>query len=72
LATLFDVEQQRVVFRKSFLAARNERRSMSETDPRDAKRELVVLVEECLMEVASAVAETTASEIQPAEPDQNP
>ncbi|MFH1740525.1 MAG: hypothetical protein ABIH23_16070, partial [bacterium] len=52
LATLFDVEHQQVIFRKSFLATRNERHSMSEAKSKDAKNEIVGLVGECLSEVA--------------------
>jgi hypothetical protein len=72
LATLFDVEHQRVIFRKSFLATRDERHSMSESKPQEAKRELVGLVEQCLTEVASAVAEDTASHIRSTEQQPGP
>lgn len=64
LATLFDSQEQRVLFRQSFVANRDKRHSMSETTPREAKRRLVALVEECLREVASAVARKTHSQIR--------
>jgi hypothetical protein len=64
MATLFDVENQNILFRKSFLAARDERRSTNEMDAKQSRREIVRLVEECLEEATLQVAQEMETALQ--------
>lgn len=64
MATLFDVDKQQILFRKSFLATRDERHSMSESKPKESKQELVRMVDECLQEVAASVGEEAVTHLQ--------
>ncbi len=64
MATLFDVGRQQVIFRKSFLATRDERHSMSESKPRESKQEIVRMVDECLSEVAASVAQEASKHLE--------
>ena len=57
MATLFDVENQKILFRKSFLTARDERRSTNEMDAKQSRQAIVALVEQCLEEVTQQVAQ---------------